>query len=161
MSEEINNAINDEKIVLNVEKLFPEAARRVEILEGLQKTWAGVVGPVYSRCSFPYNLGINEISVAVFSHQAANMIKNMKGNILRALKIRYGYESVGDFVLKITQDVPREKQIAIPEQKKNIPKIEPNEERVKELMSEAPEDLPEDINYSISHLQALMEKLNS
>lgn len=93
----------EERITINLAKLFPEAARRVEILEDLQKTWAKVVGAALVRHSLPYNLGINEISIKVDSPQVANMLKKMKGNVLRALNTRYGYESEGDFILKVTQ----------------------------------------------------------
>ena len=151
--------MNDERISLDITKLFPEAARRVEILGDLQKNWAKVVQVSRARHSWPYNLGINEISVAVDSDRMAGMIKGIKGNILRALKSRYGYESKGDFVLKVTQGVPYTKPDIKPKVIKRMKNVQVDEEHVKELMSDAPEDLPEDINYAISHLQALMEKL--
>ncbi len=151
--------MNDEKISFDLTKLFPEAARRVEILNDLQKNWAKVVGLALVRHSWPYNLGINEISVTVDSDRMVGMIKGIKGNILRALQSRYGYESKGEFVLKVTQGNPYTKPDTRPKTIKRMRNVTVDEEHVKELMSDAPEDLPEDINYAISHLQALMEKL--
>ena len=78
--------MNDEKISFDLTKLFPEAARRVEILEDLQKNWVQVVQIARARHSWPYNLGINEISVTVDSDRMVGMIKGIKGNILRALQ---------------------------------------------------------------------------
>ena len=92
----------EEKITINLAKIFPAAARRVEILEDLQKNWADIVKQ-YAPHSKPYNLGINKIEVEADSELAANNIRNMKGNILRVLKFRYGYKSEGDFNLKVTK----------------------------------------------------------
>ncbi|MBQ7559577.1 MAG: DUF721 domain-containing protein, partial [Synergistaceae bacterium] len=98
----------DEKFFINAEFLFPEAARRVEILESIKKSWASVVSPALARHSMPYNLGINEISVAVDNKKAYDMLAKMKGNILRALSRRFDYESDGEFNLNITFDQPEE-----------------------------------------------------
>ena len=151
--------MNDEKISFDLTKLFPEAAKRVEILEDLQKNWVQVVQIARARHSWPYNLGINEISVEVDSERMAGMIKGIKGNILRALEARYGYESKGEFILKVTQGTPYTKTNIRPKIIKRTKNINVDEEHVKELMNDAPKDLPENINHAISHLQALMEKL--
>lgn len=146
----------DEKIFLNAEFLFPEAAKRLKILEALKKSWASVVNPALARHSMPYNLGINEISVAVDTENIIGMLKNMKGNILRALS-RFNYAPEGEFNLKITRGLPRK----IQRNKKNLSprkNIEISDDEVKKLMTDAPETLPEDINYAISHLKIFLEK---
>lgn len=148
----------DEKISINLEKLFPEAARRVEILEALKNSWPAVVGFALASHSMPYNLGINEISIAADSPNAAAMLKNMKGNILRALKLRFNFISDGEFNLKITRGVQNKKLPEIQKSKKiHAADIKIPEEEVKKLMAGAPETLPEDINYAISHLKVFLE----
>lgn len=145
-----------EKNFLSAEILFPEAARRVEILEALKKSWAGVVRPAIARHSTPYNLGVNEISIAIDDETIRGMLKGMKGNILRAL-LRFCYEPDGEFNLNITNGVPKN----IPAAPKKLPfkpDIEISDEEVKNLMKDAPETLPEDINYAISHLKIFLEK---
>ena len=149
----------DEKISFNLEKLFPEAARRVEILEALKNSWPAVVGVALARHSMPYNLGVNEISIAVDSQNAEAMLKNMKGNILRALKLRFNFISNGDFNLKITGKIPAKKIHDIKKSKKiHARDIKISEEEVKNLMAGAPESLPKDINYAISHLKIFLDK---
>ena len=83
----------NEKIIIDVEQLFPEAARRVKILEDSQNPLA--------RNSFPEVLGVHEIQISVRDRKAASMMQNMKGNIERALKKRYDYEISADFEVKI------------------------------------------------------------
>ena len=152
----------DEKISFNFEKLFPQAARRVEILEALKSSWSSVAGDVLARHSMPYNLGVNEISIAVDSKNAEEMLRNMKGNILRALRLRFNFVFDGEFNLKITAKIPPKK---IPENKKSnkihASDIKISEEEVKNLMAGAPETLPKDINYAISHLKIFLEKSKS
>ena len=91
----------NEKIIIDVEQLFPEAARRVKILEDLQRVWADVVKNPLARNSFPEVLGVNEIQISVRDRKAASMMQNMKGNIERLLKKRYDYEVSKDFEVKI------------------------------------------------------------
>ena len=149
----------EEKFSINLEKLFPEAARRVEILEALKNSWPAVVGVALASHSMPYNLGVNEISIAVDSQNAEIMLKNMKGNILRALKLRFNFISDGEFNLKITKGVPNKRLLKIKNVKKiHASDIKISEEEVNKLMAGAPETLPEDINYSISHLKVFLEK---
>ncbi|MDY6400489.1 MAG: DciA family protein [Synergistales bacterium] len=149
----------DGKFSLDAEILFPQAAKRVKILESLKKSWASVVSPALARHSTPYNLGINEISVAVDNKKAYDMLAKMKGNILRAL-LRFDYESDGEFNLNITFEQPEE----INKNKKSLsdPKINKctgvSDDELEKLMTDAPEDLPEDINYAISHLKIFLEK---
>ena len=141
---------------IDIAKMFPEAARRVEILEGLKRSWAGVVGPKLAFMSQPCNLGVNELSIFVRNDKAVSLLLNSKGNILRALS-RKGYKAEGDFSLRILREpmrIPSLKQT----RKKNIPEIKVDEDTVNEYMKNAPETLPEDINYSLSHLKAFLDK---
>lgn len=91
----------NERIHIDFEKLFPEAARRVHVLEELKSSWPSVVGDITSRHSMPCVLGVNTITVSVDSDEAANNIRKSKGNIMRALSSRFGCETNQDFTLKI------------------------------------------------------------
>ncbi|MBQ9418896.1 MAG: DUF721 domain-containing protein [Synergistaceae bacterium] len=147
----------EEKIFIDLEALYPEAARRVKILEALQKSWASVVSPALARHSFPYNLGVNEIAVAVDGAQAANMLKNMKGNILRVLSARFEYKPGEKFNLKITNGIPerRPRTSPLPYQHTDITI---NEDELREQMNGAPKTLPEEINRAISSLKIFLDK---
>ena len=92
----------DEKIVIDVAKLFPEAAKRVEILKDLRKSWGNVVGNL-AMFSYPYNLGVNEIWIAAKNGKAIGMLNNMKGNIKNKLRERYNYEINENFEVKISE----------------------------------------------------------
>ena len=157
------NDYDDEKISINLYRLFPEAAKRVRILEDLKKSWASVVGMALARHSMPYNLGVNEISVSADGQKTAVMLRNMKGNIIRFLTSHYNYNCGSEFNVKITIGVPAPRKISEPEQNSGkrapeIKEIKIDEETVKKYMSGAPENLPEDINYAVSHLMAFFEK---
>ncbi|MBR1486011.1 MAG: DUF721 domain-containing protein [Synergistaceae bacterium] len=146
----------DEKFFYNADFLFPEAARRVKILEALKNSWASIFPPMIARHSFPYNLGINEISISVDNNNAAAMLKNSLGNILRALK-RLDYEPQKNFELKITYGEPKKilKNSPRPE---IFPEVKITDEELKIKMQGAPETLPQEINRAISHLKIFLEK---
>ena len=93
--------MSDEKIVIDVEKLFPEAARRVEILKDLQKSWFSVVGFPMALNSYPYNLGVNEICIAAKNKNARSILFNMRGNIIKILQSRYNYKIDEKFKVNI------------------------------------------------------------
>ena len=92
---------DNQKIIINVEQLFPEAARRVKILEDLRRSWAGVVGIALARNSCPEVLGVNEIQVSVKDQKAMSMMQKTKGKIESTLKKRYDYGISEDFEVKI------------------------------------------------------------
>ena len=148
--------MNDEQpISLNVYKMFPAAARRVQILEELKCSWPGIVRQA-ARDSEPYCLGVNELCVAVKNPNAGKMLNSMKGTILRRMSERWGYKPEGEFTLNITYTLPKPK----PPAKKPVkrPPVEVGEEKVRQYMQGAPDTLPEDINYAISHLRAFLEQ---
>ena len=148
--------MNEEKpISIDVYKMFPAAARRVQILEELKRSWAGIVRQA-ARDSEPYCLGVNELCVAVKNKQAEAMLMNMKGTILRAMNKRWGYESDGEFTLKITHSIPKPKVIQ-QEPVKEV-KIEVDEEKVRQYMQNLPDTLPENLKYALAHLRAFLEK---
>lgn len=151
---------DEKRININISMLFPEAARRVKILDDLKRSWPAIVGAVTARHSFPYNLGVNEICVSAENNEAAVMLNRMKGNITRALVSRYGYDSGEKIDVKIITGLPKKKYK--PEVKhagKNTAsEIKIDNEAVKLYMSNAPESLPENINYALSHLRAFLEK---
>ena len=95
MSDEI------EHIHLDFERMFPEAARRVRVLEELKRTWSSVVGIIAARHSWPSVLGVNAITVQADSDKAAENIRKSKGNIMRALSSRFGCMTDKDFTLTI------------------------------------------------------------
>ena len=90
-----------ERIHIDIEKLFPEAARRVRVLEDIKRKWPSVVGIAASRHSWPCVLGVNAITVLVDTKQAADEIRKMKGNIMRALSSRYNCMTDKNFTLTI------------------------------------------------------------
>ena len=92
--------MSDEKIVIDVEKLFPEAARRVEILNDLKKSWKNIVGHL-AMFSCPYNLGVDEISIYAKNKNARNILFNMRGNITKILQSRYNYKINENFKVNI------------------------------------------------------------
>lgn len=144
----------DEGLNIDISRLFPEAVKRVEILERLKRFWPSVVGIRLSRWSTPVILGVNELTVEASNSQAVNMLSKMNGNVKRAL-LSMGYETDGNFSLKIVYHRKSEKN---PSKRKTIvKKIETNEERVAQYMSGAPESLPEDINRAVSHLRDYLE----
>ncbi|MBQ6969642.1 MAG: hypothetical protein IJP85_04875 [Synergistaceae bacterium] len=147
----------DEGIVIDVSKVFPEAARRVEILAKLRERWPVVVRNL-SRWSWPDVLGVNELTIRVNAQgqQAKDKLYKMKGNVVRALS-NLGYKTGEDFSLKIVEyDALPKKTV----DKKTVRKRrEPDEEKVKRYMEGAPDSLPEDINNALSHLMAYLDGL--
>ena len=146
--------------MIDVYAMFPEAAKRVRILEELKRSWHLVVRN-YARDSEPYCLGVNELYICTENPTAAGQLMRMKGTILRTLSRHWGYEPMGEFSLRITGERDKAKKLAVKKPvKKVIPKIEVSEEKVKQYMQGAPETLPEDINYAISHLRAFLDSMN-
>lgn len=145
----------NEGIIIDAWKCFPEAARRVEILERLRRSWGMVVRmPAIARNSWPIVLGVNELTVEVTDDTARKMLSNMKGNIEGALK-RLGYKADGDFEVKIVGvNKPEPK---IPKKKTSRRKIPIDDARVKKYMDSASDTLPEDISQALSHLMAYLE----
>ena len=145
----------NEGIVIDARKWFPEAARRVEILERLRNSWGMVVRmPAIARKSWPIILGVNELTVEVVDDTAGKMLSKMKGNIEGALR-RLGYKADGDFAVKIVEiNKPEPK---IPKKKAVRRKIPVDDARVKKYMDSASDILPEDISQALSHLMAYLE----
>ena len=147
----------DEGIVIDVSKVFPEAARRVEILAKLRERWPVVVRNL-SRWSWPDVLGVNELTIRVNiqGKQAKDKLNKMKGNVVRALS-NLGYKTGEDFSLKIVDydALPKKTVDKKPVRKRR----EPDEEKVKRYMEGAPDSLPEDINHALSHLMAYLDGL--
>ena len=149
----------EQKFSFNAERLFPEAARRVKILEELKESWGEYIhNPALARHSYPYNLGVNEISISVDDEQSKAMLIRMRGNISRILK-RLDYTPRGELKLNITMGEPfKVKEVEIDASPARPAKVEITDEELNEAMKGAPEDLPEDINRAISHLKIFLEK---
>lgn len=90
-----------ERIHIDLERLFPEAAERVRVLEDLKRKWHSVIRRDIAAHSMPCVLGVNAITVLVDSEDTAKMIRKMKGNITRALSSHYGCMTDKDFTLTI------------------------------------------------------------
>ena len=84
--------------------MFPKAAERVRILERLKQSWASVVGDDVAKWSEPYNLGVDELCIAVRNKKAATKLGSMKGTILRKMESRFGYEHAENFTLTIKEE---------------------------------------------------------
>ena len=145
----------NESIHIDVERMFPAAARRVKILEELKRFWPSVVGESISRYSRPCVLGVNELVVSVNNDYARQRLIHMKGTILKKL-LRLEYKPEGDFVLKVTGAEPQDRNAKTVRSVHR--KFKTDEERVKQYMCDAPDTLPEDINYAVSHLKAYLEE---
>ncbi|MBQ3403577.1 MAG: DUF721 domain-containing protein [Synergistaceae bacterium] len=91
----------DEKLSIDLQAWFPEAARRVEILDDMSRSWPTIVGLNVARYSTPTVFGVNGLTVEFWDNQAGRELSNMKGNVVRALKLRYNYETGDDFTLKV------------------------------------------------------------
>ena len=145
-------------INLDLRRMFPQAARRADILEELQRSWHRFVGDRLAKYSRPYNLGVNYLCVAAANIMVKDMLTKQKGSIARRMAKLLDYETGPDFELRITASVPKEtpKPAKTPS---SISSITVDEERVRQLMEDAPPALPEDINYAISRLWAFTEQL--
>ncbi len=155
MSEEIRRA----NTYLNIYEMFPEAAKRVRILEELKNNWAVFVGRDVARFSQPYKLGVSELCVCVTKPSARIKLMNSKGTIARMMAKKFGYDAGEKFVLTLTDRIPAPKKAAEPQKRKLPAKIEVSEEKVSQYMQGAPETLPEDTNYAISHWWAFLQEL--
>ncbi len=143
---------------IDIAKMFPEAARRVEILEGLKRSWAGIVGIPLARCSCPCCLGVDELCISVRDSRAVNMLRKMKGNIERALASRWEYNIGKDFALKMIAGMPDQHRHKTKSTERKKKTVQIDDEAVRRYMENAPETLPDDINYSVSHLKAFLDK---
>ena len=150
----------DGKLMIDLRRMFPEAVKRVEILERLKRSWRLVVKrPILMRRSRPVVLGVNELTIEVVDDETRNTLSNMKGNIIRALEA-LGYEAAGEFSVKFVDglkfvDGARHDNKRQP--KKPALKAAADEARIAQYMEGAPETLPEDINRALSHLMAYLE----
>ena len=144
----------DDGLIIDLRRMFPEAVKRVEILERLKRAWPSVVRfPAVWRYSLPVVLGVNYVVVDVRNDTAKKMLSNMAGNIMRALSAM-GYESDGDFSLRF-HAVKKENLMG--RKKSSVREILADGERVRQYMNGAPETLPEEINYALAHLRAYLD----
>ena len=148
------NAELNAKPVLDVYKMFPEAARRVEILEELKRSWGKFVGPDIARYSVPYNLGVNELCVCVTHPMAEKKLHNSKGSVVRRISKHLDCDLGPDFRITITRNIPAQKPKFAAPKRKLVPI---DEERVRQHMADAPATLPEDINIAICRLWTFLE----
>ena len=143
----------DDRVILDVRKLFPQAVRRAEILERLKRSWPSVVGMPVARYSCPCVLGVDVLTVEAVNDQARNRLANMRGNILRGLS-RLGYEAGENFTVRINE---RESEKKLEAKKPVRVKVIESEEKLRQYMNGAPDTLPDDINFAVSHLKMHLE----
>ncbi|MBQ7220210.1 MAG: hypothetical protein IJS28_04440 [Synergistaceae bacterium] len=156
MSEEIRRIDR----AFDVYAMFPEAARRAEVLENLKRSWPSIVGNYAAgKRSQPYNLGVNELWVRVDASDllTRSTLARSKGGIARKIAKQFGYDLGKDFVLNLTDNIPVSKTPA-KKQEHIHAEVVIDEEKVRQYMQDAPETLPEDINYAISRLQVFLEE---
>ncbi len=146
----------DDRLIISPAMWFPEAAKRVRVLEELKRSWASIVGIPNSRYSSPVVLGVNKIVVAAANKQVSNMLAKMKGNIMRALSSRLALNPDSKFEVNIYEYARWQRKTKYKLRSK-IKNVKVDDEKVKEYMNNAPETLPEDINYSLSHLMAFID----
>ena len=144
-----------ERISFDVERMFPEAARRARVLEQIQRSWPAVVGARIARHSYPYNLGVNELCVMVKNPAAKSMLSNSAGTVARRIAKHFGYVFAEPFKLTIDERIPAPKKP--PVKSRPMPEVVVDEEKVRQYMQGAPETLPENINHALSHLRVFME----
>ena len=142
----------DDELRIDLRKLFPEAAKRVEILEKLKDYWHVIVRQNNARYSEPVALGVDYLTVWATNDNAIKNIANMKGTILRGLK-RLGYDAGENFTVRINA---RESHENLTEKSKRV-KVNESEEKLRQYMSNSPDTLPEDINFALSHLMMYID----
>lgn len=149
----------NEGLRIDIQRMFPEADRRVKILDELKRSWGAVVKrPAIARDSRPVVLGVDGLTVEVWGNMARSQLSSMKGNITRFLK-GIGYETGEDFAVRLVDHVKESGDDKNNSSAKNKPTdFAVNEDKVREYMSDAPDTLPEDINRAISHLRAYLEE---
>ena len=140
-------------MILDAAKLFPDAAKRVNILQDLRHNWSRIVGPVIASRSIPVCLGVKDLCVVVKDLQTGNMLRRMKGNISRALSI-----SPEDMTLKIEYRHITRKLLP---QKTASQGHEVPDEAVNKFLTGKPENLSDDINFALAHLMAFLEQEQS
>ena len=88
--------------------MFPEAAKRVEILEDIKRKWPLIVGKDAAKYSMPYDLGVSGLWVQVDRKKkfARDTLTKSKKSIERRLARKCGYEPAGEFELTLTDEVP-------------------------------------------------------
>lgn len=111
--ESVNEDISVADITFDLERMFPAAAKRVDVLEGLKRYWAQIVGINYARYSRPYKLGVDELCIQVTKDQVESQLKKSKGSIMRAMANRFGYDAGENFRLTLTRNIPPVRKLQI------------------------------------------------
>lgn len=143
-----------ERPALDVYRMYPEAAKRVELLEKIRRSWQDIVGQRLAPFCVAYSLGVDELCIFVHDENAARRLKQMKGTIARKINRIFGHK----FNVTILRKLPVVEKPVDPKPYPKPRKIIVSEERVRQLMESAPDSLPEDINYAIAHLWAFLEQ---
>ena len=154
--------MNDEKINLNITRLFPEVVMRLKILEALKSSWPSIVGAA-AKHSMPYDLILDNLYVAAENQHTAQMIQNMRGNITRALITRYKYNENAKINVIIRLGRPPVLNATIKPADINAKTKQAviiNDDQVNKYISECPEDLPDNAKLAISHLLVYLESIN-
>lgn len=141
----------EQKINSILQKIVPELASRMAVLERIKKYWASIVGSSLAKYSVPYDLKNNTLYIAVKTQHAAHILNSMKGNIKRSEK------SISE--VKITNGIPAEyfnkNQKVIIRKSKEI-KI--SDDEVNNLAKNFPKNLSKDTAIALAHLIIFFNK---
>ncbi|RRD63706.1 DUF721 domain-containing protein [Fretibacterium sp. OH1220_COT-178] len=139
-----------------LEGMVPGQSDRIRRLEDLMRNWAAVVGPGRARLSAPYELEDGELRVAAATPHAAQQIGNMKGNILRALRERWGLEA--DRVRVTQGPPPLRRRVAQDGPRRRHPRVVLPPEEVEALRSACPEALSDEAALGLARLRAFFAR---
>lgn len=131
-------------------KVIPDRAEEMRKLQDLVRRWRTVVGPA-AQSSAPYDLVGGTLYVAARSSHVAQRIEQMRGNIRRALKERWGLD-VRD--VQVTLGSPPIQPRRADEIPRRRAKVEPKEERVRAFREGCPDSLTPEAADALAHLRA-------
>lgn len=139
-----------------VESMVPGLSERMRRLEEVTRHWSSVVGAARARLSAPYELEDGELRIAAATPHAAQQIVNMKGNILRALRERWGLEAER---VRVTQGPPPLRARPVPDgpRRRHPPVVLPPEE-VEALRAACPESLSGEAALGLARLRAFFSR---
>ena len=129
---------------------------RVERFENIRRLWPSVVGPARARNSAPFDLRGNILLVAARTPHAAQQISQMKGNIQRALKARWGLDIEE---VRVTVGPPPLRASAASGPPRRRPVLKLDEEEVRAFREACPPDLDEEVAWALARLRACGQQL--
>ena len=139
-----------------LERMMPKQEERMQKLQELVRLWASVVGPGRARQSAPCDLVGGKLVVAVATPHMAQQIAQMKGNIQRALRERWGLE-----VEEVQTPLgPPPVRPSAPNQppRRRAPVVRVEEAEVQALKEQCPADLTPEAAEALARLRAFFAR---